>query len=251
MTSRQPRTVGVMGGMGPAATVDFLHKLVDATPARSDQEHIRVLVDSDPRVPDRTAFLLGDGADPRPALVRMARGLEQGGAELLVMPCNTAHAFADEIAAAVSIPLVDWPGVVADAVAAAAVARPGLLATSGTVAAGIFQQALGVRGVEAVVPADDAQDQLMRAIYGVDGVKSVGPDNGKASALVEEVAKGLIASGTDALVVACTDVSALHEARPLQVEVRVFDAAAVVARHVVGLASAEPPPPLHHDPSPA
>jgi aspartate racemase len=237
MTSRRTRTVGVMGGMGPAATVDFLHKLVDATPARSDQEHIRVLVDSDPRVPDRTAFLLADGADPRPALIRMAKGLEQSGAELLVMPCNTAHAFADEIAAAVSIPLVDWPGIVADAVAAAEVARAGLLATSGTVAAEIFQQALGLRSVEAVVPEDDAQDQLMRAIYGHDGVKSVGPANGKASALVEEVAKGLIGSGADALVVACTDLSALHEARPPQVEVRVFDAAAVVARHVVELAA--------------
>jgi aspartate racemase len=236
--TRASRTVGVLGGMGPAATVDFLRRIVEATQARCDQEHVRVLVDSDPRVPDRTAFLLGVGTDPRPALIRMARGLEHGGAELLVMPCNTAHAFADDIAAAVSIPLVDWPGVVADAVAASRVSRAGLLATSGTVVAGIYQRALGSRGVEVVTPGEAEQEMLMAAIYGEEGIKVVGPDSRPARELVAERARRLVARGADGVVLGCTELSALHGARPLEPGVPVFDAADIVARHVVTLAGA-------------
>src|SRR4051812_27943024 len=114
--------VGVLGGMGPAATVDFLRRVVAATPATRDQDHLRLLVDSNPAVPDRTAALLGAGPDPTPVLVAMARGLEAQGADLLVMPCNTASAFADGVQRAVTVPLLRWPDVVAEELLAR---RPG------------------------------------------------------------------------------------------------------------------------------
>lgn len=168
----------------------------------------------------------------------MARGLEQSGAELLVMPCNTAYAFAEDIAAAVSIPLVDWPGVVGDVVAAARVAQVGLLATSGTVFAGIYQRAFASRGVEVVVPGDAGQETVMGAIYGEEGVKTIGPDSRPARALVAEAGRGLVALGAEGLALACTELSALHGARPLELGVPIFDAAEIVARHVVALAGA-------------
>lgn len=232
------RTVGVLGGMGPAATVDFLQRLVEATFATSDQDHIRVLVDSDPSVPDRTAHLLGDGEDPRPALRRMARGLARAGADLLVMPCNTAHAYAAEIERAVSIPLVDWPGVVADGVQAADRACVGILATRGTVVAGIYQRAFGLRGVDVVVPAEPTQDGLMEAIYGADGIKSVGRAGATSRRLLLDAAQQLVSMGADGLVLACTELSVVHGLDPVEAAVPVFDAADIVARHVVELAGA-------------
>ena len=230
-------TIGVMGGMGPAATADFMRRLAEVTPAQRDQDHVRVVVDSDPRVPDRTAFLLGTGEDPRPALIRMAQGLERAGADLLVMACNTAYAFAGDVAASVTIPLADWPGIVADEVRQASATRVGLLATSGTIVAGIYQTAFADRDLELVVPTDAAQQDLMRSIYGEDGVKAVGTESRLARARAEVVAGGLVMLGANALVIGCTELSALNGARPLAVTVPVHDASQVVARHVVALAT--------------
>jgi aspartate racemase len=99
-------TAGVLGGMGPDATVDFMAKVIAATSAETDQDHARMLVDHNPKVPNRQAALLANGEDPGPAMAAMAKGLQDAGADFLVMPCNTAHAFARDIRDAVSIPLI-------------------------------------------------------------------------------------------------------------------------------------------------
>ncbi len=174
------KTVGVIGGMGPFATADFLHKLISATPAERDQDHMRILIDCNPRVPDRTEFLAGRGPDPRPALRAMARGLVRAGADLLVMPCNTAHAFRDELQAAVDIPVVDWPGVAADAVATTGARSVGILASAGTLLAEVYQPVLRARGIACLVPPPAAQELATRAIYGPAGAKRAGPRSGAA-----------------------------------------------------------------------
>src|SRR5210317_2431954 len=99
-------TAGVLGGMGPDATVDFMAKVIAATSAETDQDHARMLVDHNPKVPNRQAALLGNGEDPGPVLAAMAKGLQEAGADFLVMPCNTAHVFEQSIISAVDIPLV-------------------------------------------------------------------------------------------------------------------------------------------------
>ena len=150
-----PRVVGVLGGMGPGATVEFMRCVLEATDAATDQEHIRLIVDSNPQVPDRSDFILAHGPDPRPDLLAMARGLERAGAELLVMPCNTAHYFLTDLQAAVAIPIVDWPVEVARAASALGVRRAGILATSGTLASGIYARALDHFAIENVVPGEE------------------------------------------------------------------------------------------------
>src|ERR1700679_257808 len=106
--SAKQKPVGVIGGMGPEATVDFLRRIVAATPARDDADHIHVLVDNNPQIPSRIAALIdGHGEDPAPVLCAMARGLEKQGADFLVMPCNTAHYYLQRIARAVNIPVLD------------------------------------------------------------------------------------------------------------------------------------------------
>src|SRR6202171_3931552 len=147
--SRVTLTVGVLGGMGPEASADFYRRITEHTLASRDQDHLHVLVDSDPSIPDRTAYLQGRGPDPPPALVSMARRLAAARAEILVMACNTAHTFYAEVAASVDVPLVDWVGEAARLVAGGRVPGTaiGLLATSGTIGAGLYQHAFEALGL--------------------------------------------------------------------------------------------------------
>jgi aspartate racemase len=230
------QTVGVLGGMGPAATVDFLAKIIAATPAERDQDHLHVLVDCNPQVPDRSAFLRSQGQDPRPSLIAMAKGLEKSGASFLVMPCNTAHAFSEDIRAAVAIPLVDWPSVVADAVLAAGVKRAGILASTGTIFADIYRIPLEARRIQCVVPTASRQADVMRSIYGIEGIKHLGPQSPVAKHDLMAGVDDVVGQGATALILACTEFSLFGARGQLEVSVPVFDASEIVARHVVSRA---------------
>lgn len=200
------RTIGIIGGMGPEATADLYLKIIRATPARRDQDHFHVLIDSNPAIPDRTAAIFGRGEDPVPALQETARNLELAGADFLVMPCNTAHYFYSEIRAAVRIPILHmmretaaytvdrWPGL----------RRVGLLATDGTLKTRLYHQAFAERGVEVLEPAAADQELVMRAIYGEDGIKA-GQHEGPRRILLA-VAQGLVAAGAEAVVAGCTEI---------------------------------------------
>ena len=194
--------VGILGGMGPAATADFLTKLVAATPARSDQDHLRVLLWSDPRVPDRSAALLHDGPDPTAWLLRGARRLADGGAELIAVPCNTAHAYLDPLVADTDLELVSIIDAAADAAVDRGWRRPGILATAGTVRAGLHQDALSVRGLESLVPSAEEQQQVDAVIA---AVKAGRAGAAEESALVE-VGVRLRERGADGLLSACTEL---------------------------------------------
>jgi len=225
--------IGILGGMGPAATVDLFDKIVKATPAACDQDHLRILVDNDPRVPDRTAALQGRGPDPVPALVACAQRLEAAGADFLVMPCHTAHAFADAIQAKIGIPLLRLPDEAASAIAAGypAVRRVGLLATTGTLASGLYGAALRLRRLQALSPASEAQESLvMEAIYGRDGIKAGGPPAGPRR-LLQRAAAGLVEQGAELILLACTELPLALRAE--DVSVPLLDATDVLARAAV------------------
>jgi aspartate racemase len=227
----QTKTVGVIGGMGPAATADFFRRVVALTEASCDQDHLHVVIDSDPAIPDRTLALVDDGPSPVPHLVRVARRLEAMGADLVVMPCNTAHAFADEVARAVAIPLVGW---VTETVAHVAARNPrpvaaGILATTGTIVSGVYQDALQAAGIAPVVPSGTEQAAVMAAIYGLKGGDALQP-------AVALAARSLVARGAEVLLLACTELPELE----LGADVPVVDPADVVARRVVALAGGTP-----------
>jgi aspartate racemase len=227
MTSAGRKTVGVIGGMGPGATAQFLQCVVDATEAGRDQDHLHLLIESDPAIPDRTLALVGDGPSPLGALVRVARRLEQMGADLLVMPCNTAHAYAAEIARSVGIPLVSLVAETAAYLAALnpRPARAGVLATTGTVASGVYQAALGAVGIETIVPTDREQEQVMAAVYGLKGGEPGQPAVGRALAR-------LVERGAEVIVLGCTEFPALK----FDTAARIVDPARVVASRIVELA---------------
>lgn len=194
------KTAGVLGGMGPESTVDFMAKVIAATPAGTDQDHARLLVDQNPRVPSRQAAILEGAEDPGAALAAMARGLEQAGADFLVMPCNTAHAFAPAIEAAVSVPLVSIIDVTVDACRNNDAV--GLLATAGCLDAGLYQQALADAGIAVVVPDEAGVDEIQQLVMAIKGGDR-GPD---IAARMRAVAEALVRRGATALVAACTEI---------------------------------------------
>ncbi len=205
------RTVGVLGGMGPDATVDFMSKVIAATPAQRDQDHLRMLVDNNPRVPNRQAALLRGGEDPGPALAAMAKGLEAAGADFLVMPCNTAHAFKDAIVAAVDIPLVSIIDVTVDACAGAA--SVGILATDGCLASNVFQDALAERGLHAVLPDESELQELMRLITRV----KAGDQAADVGERMRAVAEALVARGATVVIAGCTEIPLVLKPEALDV----------------------------------
>jgi len=193
-------TAGVLGGMGPDATVDFMAKVIAATSAGNDQEHARMLVDHNPKVPNRQAALLGDGEDPGPALAAMAAGLQSAGADFLVMPCNTAHAFADDIRAAVTIPLVSIIDVTVDACRGKGAV--GVLATDGCLATGIYQAALEQANIECVLPDADETAELMRLISAI----KAGDRSEAVASGMRDVANAQVVKGARAIIAGCTEI---------------------------------------------
>ena len=161
--------LGILGGMGPLATADFFKKIVQMTNANSDQEHIRVLMDDNPQIPDRTAFIMGEGKDPTREMVRSALKLEYMGADFIAMPCNTAHRFHSVIQSFLDVPLLNMVDLTGNYIKRTwpSKKRVLLLATTGTYAAGIYNFALESRGIELVIPDKEAQNELMQWIYRV------------------------------------------------------------------------------------
>lgn len=198
------RTVGVLGGMGPAATLDFHAKVIAACQAGRDQDHIRLIVDSNPAVPDRNAAMRGEGPSPGPALAAMARGLEAAGAQVLVMPCNTAHAWADDIRAATRLPFIDLIEATAEAAVRAVpgLTMAGVLGTTGCLGAGLYHRAFAAHGAEVLAPESEDQAALMTLIARVKS-GDTGPDVRSGMA---ELARGLTRRGAQVVVAGCTEV---------------------------------------------
>ena len=196
-----PRRVGVLGGMGPEATVLFQSRLIAATAAGDDADHVPLIVDMNPQVPSRIAFLLeGGDVDPTPTLVAMARRLHAAGAEALAMPCNTAHAFAPAIEGATPLPFLDMVG--ASWAAAGDAARVGILGSPALRRTGVFDAAAGP-GRTTLYPADEGA-----TLATIRDIKAGRPPEAARAAL-REGAEDLRAQGAEVVLVACSEFS-LH-----------------------------------------
>ena len=195
--------LGVIGGMGPAATADFFTKLIEETGAASDEGHIPTLIASDPRVPSRTAAILDRGPSPLPALLAIRGRLLAAGATVLAMPCNTAHAWYDDLARDCAAPFVSIVEASCDAVAplAAPGSGIGLVATRATLAARIFDRCLRARGYTVAPPSED---ELAASV--LPAIRMVKEGRAReAGALLEPAVRALLDRGAAAVVLACTE----------------------------------------------
>ena len=198
------RVVGVLGGLGPEATLDFFAKILRATGARSDQEHLHLIINNNPRVPDRNEAIAGTGPSPGPQLAAGAAALQRAGADFVVMVCNAAHAFQPEIEAAIDIPFLS---IVTETCGETLrrvpdLRRVGVLAASGAVDAGLYQRAFDALGVQTLVPEGEARARFMEALY---RIKS-GDKSEAVRAEMRALALGFIEAGAEAIVAGCTEV---------------------------------------------
>lgn len=196
--------LGVLGGMGPLATADFLFKLASATPATCDQEHIPVVVHGDCRTPDRTACVLGSGPSPLPHLLAAVRFLNTSGCRAIAVPCNSAHCWYDEMAAASDVPVLHIVEAAARRVHAndPRTSRVGVLSTEGTHRMGIYRSALQRLGFETVSPTqDDFASLVSPAIADIKANRLP-----EAKAKFDRAADRLFARGAQQIVLGCTEI---------------------------------------------
>lgn len=192
------RAVGILGGMGPEATVLLMQKVLAAVPAQDDADHVPLIVHQNPQVPSRIAALIeGTGTDPAPILRQMARDLKAAGAEALAMPCNTAHHYSPDLADE-GLPFLDM----IEATAARLEGRVGMLASPAVRKTGVFEAAFAARGIEAVWAEEEALLALIRAVKSGDG----------DSAELRRIAEHLKQAGAERLLVACTELSLMSDA---------------------------------------
>lgn len=210
------RVLGVLGGMGPAATVAFLARVQALTPAQGDADHIRVVMDMNPQVPDRNTR----PGEAEAELAAMALRLKAAGAEVLAMPCNTAHAQKAGIEAA-GLPFIDMIAETVTAARATGAGRVGILATPGGEA--LYRQALQAADLEPVVMRGDAREVFMACVYAVKRADT-GPTQRQA---MRSLGEGLIGQGAGVVIAGCTEVPLLLD--PGDLSAPLIDSAEVLA----------------------
>ena len=206
------KTIGILGGMGPLATADLYRKIIERTRADRDNEHIRVYIDGNAAIPDRTAAILHGGEDPVPEMLSALRHLEACGADCIIMPCNTAHYFLPRLREQTALPILDMQRITA------AVCRerfPGktaaILATDGTVQSGLYDRALDAEGVRWIHPGEYEQKTLMHLIYDVvKASRPMEPEKERWDAILDT----LRGQGADLFILGCTELPVLAGVLP-------------------------------------
>ncbi|MDH5021362.1 cysteate racemase [Halobacterium rubrum] len=197
------RVLGVLGGMGPEATVDFMDKLVTATPAEVDQDHIETVVYNDPKIPDRNQAILEGAESPLPRLKRNVNRLEELGVDVLALPCNTAHYYFEDLASESDAALINMISRTREVIEEMGIESAGLLATETVMEAGVYDDEFAESPVDLVEPAD--RDALMSCIYDIKR-----KNHQQAQDSYDEVIRQLMEREVSCLIVGCTDLALLE-----------------------------------------
>lgn len=226
------KIVGIIGGMGPEATVDLMQRVIKATPAMDDADHIRMIVDNNPKIPSRIKALLdGSGENPGPCLADMARKLEDWGADFLVIPCNTAHYYYPDMKSAVQIPVLHMIELTAKRIAEdnSRIKKVGILASTVLLKIGLYSTVFERYGISVIYPPEDLQNRLM------DAIRTIKAGNyGKPEAeTLKAAAESLFAEKAQALLVACTELSIIGGALTPGPGITLYDALQVLTEEIV------------------
>ncbi|OAN18215.1 aspartate racemase [Photobacterium jeanii] len=228
------KKLGILGGMGPLATVTFMQKIIARTPAHNDQEHIPMLVSNVPQIPDRTACILNKGPDPFPVLKQGFEQLQQSGADCIVIPCNTAHFWYPRLTTNSQVHTIS----IIDSVVQEAVYRKyrsvGILATTATMMTNMYQGRLAEKGIDAIETTEQEQQQVMAGIY---AVKAGNVAEGQK--LMAPVFEAMLARGADAVIFGCTEIPVALE---LQAQTRpdaCLDSLEILADECIAWATAD------------
>jgi len=240
VVSDQSRKIaGVMGGMGPDATVDFMARVLAMTDSGRDQDHVHMIVDQDPTVPNRQTAIDGGVDDVTPKLAEMAMRLERAGADFLVLVCNTAHVFLSGVREETSIPFIS---IIEESISEVDRVAPGartigVMATHGCLDTGIYQDAIVRSGREAVIPDESGRAELMRLINAI----KAGDKSADIAAGMEAIAQSLVNDGADVIIGGCTEIPIVFEGDDFAVPV--IASTNVLASRTLALAMGDEPLP--------
>ncbi len=221
------KTLGVIGGLGPMATAYFLQLLTQMSDAKTDQEHMEILTISKPSIPDRTKYILGISTEnPVNEMVMIGKKLKKNGADIVAIPCITAHYFHDELESKIGLPIIHAIMETANYLKDTGIEKAGILATDGTVQSHLFQNYMVKYGIQCILPEKETQKKVMKFIY--DDVKA-----GKAIDILNFnlVAEELFMHGAQVILLACTELSLIK--RDYKLPPGYLDVMEVLARKAV------------------
>lgn len=211
MNHTDKKTLGVIGGLGPGATAYFMDLVIRMTDAATDQEHLEMIVYNCPSIPDRTGYILDNTKpSPLPPMIRIGNTLSKQGAQVIAIPCLTAHYFYDELNTGIPVPIVNALAETARFLKESGITKAGIMATDGTISSGLFHQVLEAQGIQPVVPSTDRQADVMHLIY----------NNIKANLPAEmdrfyAVSRELKENGAQAIILGCTELSLIKRDHPI------------------------------------
>lgn len=228
--------LGILGGLGPMASVYFYEMLTAHTKASCDAEHIDLVLSSRATTPDRTAYIIGQSeVDPRPAMIEDAKKLQDWGCTHIAIPCNTAHYFYDSIAAAVSVPVLNIMEETAACLAADGIRCAGILATDGTVLSHSYEKYLDAHGIRCVLPSSENQMQIMQIIYG-----QIKKGQHADMRRFRACAKELFDLGAERIILGCTELSLIKREEHLSPHRAFLDSMEVLAKATILACGKEP-----------
>lgn len=200
------KKLGVIGGLGPMATAFFMQMVIEMTEAKTDQEHIEMLIHNCPAIPDRTSYILGKSeVSPKPQIVKVGQQLAAYGVDVIAIPCVTANYFYEDLQKEIDAPIIDIIGETVKYLVDAGVKCAGIMATDGTIQCGIFQRALEAAGIMVVTPNETGQQHVMHLIY--QNVKATKPaEMERFTAVSEELRQ----KGAEVIILGCTELSMIR-----------------------------------------
>jgi aspartate racemase len=223
------KIIGILGGMGPEATIDLFYKIIKFTLAEKDQEHLRIIIDNNPKIPDRTAAILGKGEDPLPALQETAQNLEKAGADFIVIPCNTAHYFLSSIQESVNIPVLNMIEETTKETKKRIpqIKKVGLLASIGVYKSEIYHQHFKKFNIEVISPEEKDKEEIMKVIYTI----KAGDLSKRVKKNILKITQRLIDKGAEAIIAGCTEIPLILKEG--DVSVPLIDPTQILARIAV------------------
>ena len=239
--SMKEKVIGILGGMGPEATLECYSKIIKSTPAKTDQEHLRVIIDANPKVPDRTAAIIGQGESPLTILVEGCRCLQRAGADFIIIPCVSAHFFLDQIREQTQLPVLSIFDAIAETIFTEHpdIKTIGLMGTTGTIRGGLLQERLASDGIHTIVPDEKHQSKVMAAICDIKNFQPARSEEEFTSDFIA-TAESLISIGAQGIIAGCTEIPLALKQKHLSVPY--FDALSILARAAVFKAGLKPIP---------
>ncbi|MBK1896554.1 cysteate racemase [Chryseobacterium paridis] len=237
----KPFKLGILGGVGPSATVDFMNKVIKNTSAKRDQDHIKMIVEQNPQIPDRTAHLIYNDTDPTIAMFSTCKQLEAEGANAIAIPCNTAHAFVHSIQSHLTIPIINMLDITAEYIIKTFgnAINIGLLATTGTIESKVYHEVFARYGLTVVIPDELHQEYVMESIYGKEGVKA-GYTEGACKNNILKAARYLMNSNAHVIILGCTELPLMFQDQEFLIndnkEVPLVDPTLILAKECVRIA---------------